>query len=163
MKLYEMTNEIKGLYQLVESGELTQAEIKDTLDAVEGSFKDKVESALKLRQQLIRDAEGLDVEATRITALQVKCENSAESIKAYIKQNMEALELDKLSLDLFKVTLKKSTKKLGALDEDKIPKGYFETIPASKKLDKRKLLKDAKEEDIAGVELIDSSRALTIK
>lgn len=163
MKLYEITQDMKALHALVQDEELTAEDIADTLDGLECQFKDKALSALKVRRELEGHAETLNREIARISALRAISVRNAEGIAQYLKNNMEALGQDKIDLGLFKVMLKKSSKKLGQIDEDKVPSNYWETIPASKKLDKRSLLKDAKEESIEGVTLIDSERALIIK
>lgn len=76
---------------------------------------------------------------------------------------MQASNQEKIDLGLFKLTLKKPTKQLGEIDESKINDKYFIVVPEIKKLDKRLLLSEAKLEEIDGVELVDSKRALLIK
>jgi len=164
MKLYEITNDMRELQALVDSEELTPEMIADTMEALDIQFKDKALAALKVRQHLLAEAAEIDKEIARLASLKAVPENNANRITEYIKNNMLALEADKLDLGLFKVTLKKASKKLGQIDEATIPSIYWTIVPETKKLDKRMLLKAAKDSDgLEGVELIDSERALTIK
>jgi hypothetical protein len=89
--------------------------------------------------------------------------DAAKRLEDYIRGSLVATDTSKIDAGLFRVTLRKATVKLGELDESKIPDGYFVEIPASKKVDKRLLLADAKKEAIEGVTLTESSRSLTIK
>ena len=52
---------------------------------------------------------------------------------------------------------------MGEIDETLIPKKYFEKIPASLKLDKKKLLADAKVKTIKGVGPLRKTTSLLIK
>lgn len=163
MSLYETTNDMRELQALADTGELSESDIEDTMEGLNIEFTDQVTACLKVRQSLLAEVDGIDKEIERLVSLKKAPFNSAERLKEYVRSRMLLLDKDKVDAGLFKVTLKKSTQKLGDLDEDKIPKCYFNTIPESKNLDKRLLLSDAKIKDIAGVELTKTERSLTIK
>jgi hypothetical protein len=163
MKLYEITNDMRELQALAENGELSAEDIADTLEGLEGAFDAKAEAALKVRQSMLGDVAAIDKEISRLVDLKKAPENSAERLSEYIKSNMMALDKDKIDLGVFKLTLKKSSVKLGSIDESKVPAEFWALIPESFKVDKRALLKAAKESPIDGVELGESSRALIIK
>lgn len=59
--------------------------------------------------------------------------------------------------------IKNGADQLGEIDETLIPKKYFEKIPASLKLDKKKLLADAKVKTIKGVGPLRKTTSLLIK
>ena len=161
--LYELTNELNGLNYLVDNGDLTVDDVADTVEALNLEFEDKVKGCLMARQNLVGKCAAIESELSRLTALAKSKNNQIDSISEYIKSNMIETGTNKLDLGIFVVTIKKASKKLGDIDEDKIPSRYFKVIPESKKLDKRALLSDAKKEDIEGVELADSERGMTIK
>ena len=163
MKLYELANDFAELERLVDSGEFTHEHVADTLEGIELSIDEKITALLKIRQQCLANAKSLDDEATRVINLCKSQESKAESISEYIKLNMLKLNRDKIDLGLFKLTLRKATKKLGDIDESKIGDAFFVTVPESKKLDRRALLSAAKSKPIDGVELVDSERSLTVK
>jgi len=163
MKLYEITENMKGLQRLAEDGELDDQTIADTMEALDAEFKDKATAVLQVRQSMLSDVATIDKEIERLTDLKKSPQNSAERLSKYLKDGMLLTGTDKLDLGLFKVTLKKASKKLGSIDEELINKSFFTIVPATKKLDKRALLAAAKLEAIDGVELIESERALMIK
>ena len=162
-KLYEITNEMMQIEKLLCGGELTADELKDTIEALGIEYKQKVESILKIRLFKLDDAASIDREIERLTELRKPILNDVKHLEDYVKGSMVATSNDKLDLGLFKLTLRKPTKNLGAIDESKVPAEYWTEVPATKKLDKRGLLAAVKETEIEGVELIDSERSLTIK
>lgn len=163
MKLYEITEDMKAVHALVDNEELTEEMVADTMEALDLEFKDKAEAVMKVRQGLIAESNAIEVEAERLTKLQISLNKKADWLKEYVRINMEAVGADKLDLGVFKLTLKKPIKKLGEIDESKIPDSFFSVIPEQKRLDKRALLSAAKEQAIEGVEVINGARALLIK
>ena len=162
-KLYELTNELQGLKALVDNEDLTNDDIADTVEALNLDIKDKIRGCLMARQNLIGSCSSIESEIDRLKAMVSAKNNQIDGITGYVKSNMIAMDLNKIDVDLFKVTIRKPSIKLGSLDEDKIPLIYFETVPESKKLNKRALLSAAKLEAIDGVELAESERGITIK
>tara|TARA_R110000851_G_C12731582_1_gene529795 strand:+ start:41 stop:532 length:492 start_codon:yes stop_codon:yes gene_type:complete len=163
VKLYELTNQTRELQSMADCGDLSQEDIQQTLDGLEAQFAEKVEAALKVRQSMLAEVSAIDNEIGRLEALKSSPAKNSDRLLDYIKENMSALEMDKLDAGLFKVTLKKASIKLGDIDESKLSENYFNIIPETKKLDKRLLLSDAKNKSIDGVELVESARSLIIK
>lgn len=163
MRLFDIAEEMKGLQSLVDSGEMTANDIKDTLEGVEASFDDKCRATLKVRQALLGDVAAIDNEIARLNELKKAPQNSADRLAEYLKDTMIAVEKDKLDLGIFRVTLRKASMQLGSVDESKIPEMYFQHIPETKKLDKRALLAAVKNGDTDCVKLIEGKRGLVIK
>ena len=163
MKLYEIANEYQGLIDLVDSGELSQDDIADTLEAVNATFDDKVRACMMICRQAQASRDALIQEANRIRDLAQLKNKESEHMLDYVKSCMIKMDKSKLDLGLFKLTLKKATDKLGDIDELKVPEKYWIEVPASKKIDKRMLLSDAKLNSIDGVEIVESERALMVK
>lgn len=164
MKLYETTQAMRELHDLVDTGELTQEQIADTMESLDYDFNDKAEAALKVRQHLLYNVANIDKEIERLQALKAAPQNNAQRIADYIKQNMLLLKKDKMDLGLFKLTLRKASQKLGIINEDNVPDMFWTIIPATRKLNKPLLLQEAKTiGNLPFVELVDSERGLTIK
>lgn len=165
--LYEITQEMRELNDLVNSGELTQEDIADTMDGMDYDFDVKVEAALKVRQHSVNHVDNIDNEIKRLQRLKAVSENNAQRIADNIKENMLLLKKDKLNLGLFEVTLRKASKKLGVINEKHIPDKYWTIVPETKQLNKALLLNETKVHIENGqkpfVELVDSERALIIK
>lgn len=163
MKLYEIANEAKELQALVDSGDFTPDDIADTLESIDMEFDKKVEACLMVRQSMKAEVAAIDDEIERLKKLRAGPDTAADNLLEYIKHNMLALGRDKLDAGLFKVTLRKPSIQLGAIDEARVPLQFWQTIPASVKLDKKQLLAAAKLNPIDGVELKDSERSLIIR
>jgi len=163
MKLYEITENMKGLQRLAEAGELDEQTISDTMEGLDAEFKDKAKAVLQVRQSMLADVAGINKEIERLEDLRQTPLSAAARLSEYLKGGMLLTGTDKLDLGLFKVTLKKAGKKLGSIDESKVNESFFTVVPETVKLDKRALLTAAKLEAIDGVELIESERALMIK
>ncbi len=163
MKLYEITENMKGLQRLAESGELDEQTLADTMEGLDAEFKDKAKAVLQVRQSMLADVATIEKEIDRLISLKMAPNNAAERLSKYLRDGMLLTGTDKMDLGLFKVTLKKASKKLGSIDESKVNESFFTVVPETVKLDKRALLAAAKLEAIDGVELIESERALMIK
>lgn len=162
MKLYEIADQYKALRELVDSGELTQDQIADTLEGMQGELVEKLTNCMRARAIMIADASAAMSESNRLKELADQANKKVESLDAYIKKNMIDVEQDKIDLGLWKLLLRKASKKLGAVDESKVDSKYFISVPASQKLNKKMLLADAKL-GLVDVELVDSERGLTVK
>jgi len=139
MKLYEITDNMRQLQAMADTGELSESDIKDTMEALDCEFEEKAEAVLKVRQSMLGEVANIEKEIERLVALKVAPENSANQLGEYIKSNMILLKKDKVDLGIFKLTLKKASLKLGSIDESKIPESCLIIVPESKKLDKRML------------------------
>lgn len=163
MKLYDIRNDYLGLLALADEGGLTHEAIADTVEALDHEFADKARNCLMVVKHLEGQANTAKAEYERLKALSDSYARQADSLKEYVRLNMEALNKDKLDLGIFKLTLKKPTITADVLDESKIPAQYFTVMPETKKLDKRTLLADLKDHPIEGAELKPGKRALLIK
>ena len=163
MKLYGITETMQEINNLLESGELTQEELGDTIEALKGELEEKVKACLMVRQNKNAKAEAITAEINRLIELRSSYATESQKILDYVKAAMIKTKNDKLDLGLFKLTLRKATKKLGDIDESKVPNEFFKVVPETKKLDKRALLAAAKESAIDGVSVIDGERELTVK
>ena len=163
MKLYEITGNMRELQAMVDSGEMTLEMINDTMSGLEISFDLKVEACLRVRQELMGDAVKAQAEIDRLTTLKGSAQKEAEKLTEYVKSNMQLLKLGKVNAGLFKASLRTPSKKIGDVDESKIPSKFFTIVPESRKLDKRALLSAAKNKPIDGVQLIDGNVNLIVK
>lgn len=164
MRLFDIAQEYVQLLQLVDAGELSADDVKDTLESINAEFDVKARNCMMVVRQLQADEDGIKKEIDRLTALKKSISSSSENLIDYIKAGMEATSKDKLDLGLFKLTLKVATKAVEVVDESQIPAKYFRVIPESKVVDKVALSKDLKDEiEITGAKLVDGKRALLIK
>jgi len=163
MRLFDITEDMKGLLDLVEKGEFSLEEVTDTLEGIQAELDDKCRAVLNVREMLLGDVATIDAEIERLKALRKAPANGAERLSESLKSTMLALGEDKMNLGTFKLTLRKPMKKIGDVDESRVPDSYFTVIPESRKLDRKALLADLKSGDTDCCELVDGERSLMIR
>lgn len=84
MKLYAITEEMQEIQNLVDSGELTQGEVNDTLDYLKMEQKTKLKSILKLRQSIAGENAAVDEEIKRLTDIKKSNKAREDELKNYI-------------------------------------------------------------------------------
>jgi hypothetical protein len=161
--LYELTGELKQLQAMADCGEMDAQTLADTMEAIDAEFNQKAQAVLCVRASMLAEVAGIESEIERLQKLKQQPAKQAENLTDYLKASMLKLEMDKVKTPLFNVTLRKASKKLGDIDESKLDDKYFKEVPATRKLDKRALLADAKLNPIDGAEVIYGERSLTIK
>jgi len=161
--LYEITENFKELEKLADDEGMAEA-VADTMEAIEGEFNEK---ALALTSVTLNiDA---DIKAARdaLKSLQARIkamENKRDGLREYLRQNMEATGIKKISCPIFSVTCKKPAEVLVIEDEDLIPDDYMVVPEPVVKPDRKRLLADLKAgKDIPGVHKEPGKASLLIK
>lgn len=151
MNLYEMTEEIRNLYET-----LAEADAEDidqiVSDAIEGIEADKkVEGYCQVIKQLKADAEMLKAEKARIDRKKATAENAIERMRKALTDFMEASHQDKVKAGTFSVSMRE-TASVNILNELDLPERFL--IPQMPKADK-KAIKEALDngETVDGAEL----------
>ncbi len=163
MKLYELTEQHKELAALVESGELTEDMIADTMEGIEGEFNDKAIALVKVAENMDADTTALDQMIKQLQDRKKVIENKQKSLKDYLRMNMEASEITKIECPYFTITLAQGRDMVEVMDVEKIPLDYidFKTERRPNKKDLLAALKDGK--DIPGVTLTKTQKSLRFK
>ena len=155
--LYELSAEFAAVSRMLEeaaddSGEIP-SNIAERLDAVQGSFADKVDSVLRLRAELVSRAVGIEDEVKRLTALRDGYHRRAEWLKEYVRQSMETTGQKKLDTAIFKVWIQKNGRPSVSLREgEEIPDEFkrvtysFDSQAAYDRWKKLKQLEEALEQ-----------------
>ena len=137
--------------------------LKDTLEGMGGELDSKAENYVYVIKEYEIQIEAIKKEKARLDARMKTMENSMNRLKDALKGAMEVTGTKKCGGNIYTITLKNGADQLGEFDESLIPEKYFEKIPATLKLDKRKLLADAKVERIKGVGPLRKTTSLLIK
>jgi len=164
MRLYDIASEFKHVQQLVDDGELTAEMVADTLDAIGAEFDIKARNCMMIVAQLDSECAGFDVQIERLKALKSTADKNRDCLAEYVKNGMLTIGKDKIDLGLFKLSIRAATKQLPEIiNESILSDEFFVIIPETKRIDRRALLAKIKINPIAGIELVDSKRSLTIK
>lgn len=156
MKLYEITDALLQVEDLLEAGE----DVQDTIDALQLSMEDKIEGLVKVIRNFEASAEAKKNEAKRLKEQAEKDQANADRLKDWIKLNLIRLGKKKVETDLFKVTVTKPREKI-EVDETRLPDDYF--IIKREPISKTELKKLVKEQEIPGVQIILGEPGLMIK
>lgn len=160
--LREITGDMLKLMIMLEE-EPDSEVLKDTLEGMGGELDSKAENYVYVIKEYEIQIEAIKKEKARLDAKMKTVENSMNRLKDALKGAMEVTGTKKCGGNIYTITLKNGADQLGEFDESLIPEKYFEKIPATLKLDKRKLLADAKVERIKGVGPLRKTTSLLIK
>ena len=120
--LYEITGQFRELAALADGADEDLAiAVRDTLGAIEAEFNDKAVAVSHVILNLDADVAALDMEIDRLTERKRLITNRQKQIKDYLRENMEATGISKISCPLFTITCAKGRESVVVDSEDGIP------------------------------------------
>lgn len=158
--LYEMTSQMIGLKAMLDDPEI-DFDLTDTLDGLEGDIQDKAENLLAVVSNIGSDVDQIDSEIKRLQARKKTLTNSQDRLREYLRFNMDAAGIQKITCPLFSITLTKPRPVVQIDDETKIPDDYIKVTRTPVKADILRELKAGKE--IPGASLGESKPGLMIR
>jgi len=122
MKLREIAEEYRQVAAMIDSDDEGMAiAVRDTLQAIGGAFEEKAQAVIAIAQNLEADCAVIDAEIERLQAIKKTRIGKANSLHEYLRENMEATGIKKISCPLFSVTLA-AGREVAVIDsEDAIP------------------------------------------
>lgn len=109
MTLYEISKEYKEFLTAVESGEIPEEAIGDTLDGLSGTFEMKADNTACMIKELLIEAYGMKCEEESLTERRKAKERQAEALKAYLTTAMIETGKRKIETARNKLSFRKST------------------------------------------------------
>lgn len=126
MKLYDVTQEYLAIQALSEDADEDFAiAVRDTLQGVEGEFNEKAKAVAVVALNFESDIEAIDAEINRLQERKRCIKNRNEQLKNYLRENMEACDIRKISCPLFTITLAKGREVVVIDNEDEIPDEFM--------------------------------------
>jgi len=155
--LYEINEAMFDTIKRIEHAETEEEQeaLIQQFESVDLAFKEKLSNICKVIREMETDQIKIKSEAVRLAQLAESKWNVAERLKKYMSTVLQMQNIDKLDLDLFKLSFRKSDV-VSVLDEAIIPIQYF-TIKETKTVDKiwlKTYLKNGAE--IPGVRLVEN-------
>lgn len=157
--LYEITNDYRGLMDM----DIDAETLADTLESINAEFEDKADSICHVLANIDSDCDALDGEIKRLQDRKKSMSNRKDSLKTYLRENMERLEKKRVSTLKFTINCVAGRDMATVLNEDDLPRGFFEPVPQTFKLDKASLLESLKVGPVTGAELGKTKSSLRIK
>lgn len=142
--LYELTAEYKELLDMAEEQNLTQADIKDTLEGMDYEFEDKADGYAKVLRSLDGKEEAISSEIKRLTEMKRVVANNKKAIKQNLENAMIETGKTKFKTTLFSFGIQKNPASVRIKDESLVPEEY--RIKQPDKIDKKGLIKARKKE-----------------
>lgn len=122
MRLHEIAKEYREVAALADSDDEGMAQaVIDTLEAVGGAFEEKAQTLVRITLNRQADIDALDNEIKRLQARKQTILNAEASFKEYLRTNMEATGINKISCPLFTITLAKGREVAVIDDADQLP------------------------------------------
>lgn len=151
MTLYEMSSAAHQLYDLLESGEIDEQTVLDTMESIGAS--EKLESYIHVQRQLESEIAGFEAEIKRMQERKAVLENHVKRLKQAQVEFMQATNQKKATAGTFTLTMREN-KSCEIEDEALIPLEFMVEIPASFRPDKKAMLAAMKNgEKISGAKL----------
>src|ERR1019366_2124410 len=107
-KLHELTAAYSHIDALVDDDVLTNEQLLEYVDAIEGALKEKGENIAKLIENLEATADNIKVAETRMAQRRKAIENRANSIRSYLLANMVNSGITKIECEYFKIAVRDS-------------------------------------------------------
>jgi hypothetical protein len=121
-RLYEITGQFRELAALADGADEDLAvAVRDTMGAIEAEFNDKALAVSHVILNFDADIAALDSEIDRLQERKRLITNRQKEIKDYLRENMEATGITKISCPLFTITCAKGRESVVVDDVLKLP------------------------------------------
>lgn len=122
--LYELANQHQALNALAESDDIPPEVIRDTLDGLEGTLREKAVSVAHFIRNLEEVAGSIDLAAAAMLARADRLRARAVAIREYLLFNMQATGITKIESPFFTLAVRTNPLAVVIDDESAIPDAY---------------------------------------
>lgn len=119
--LYTLADDYRRLAEAADEG----ADVGELLANIEDALEVKAANIGRLLAQWEGDAAVAKGESTRLADRSKALENRADSLRKYLKDNMSAAKITRITSPLFTALLVNGKPKVVIVDEGKIPPGFM--------------------------------------
>ena len=152
--LYDIAEEYRELLDLMQSAEVDEETIQDTIEAtgLKDDFRNKVDGYLYVIDDLEASNKRIKNEENRLAERRRMQERNAKKMKDTLTDTMQLLDIQKERTDKYTVWVQNNAIKLNIEDEQFIPKEFYEE--QKPRLNRKKLTDYLKEgHEIKGTQL----------
>ena len=111
-RLYDITGNILALQEMLESPIDDEQILKDTLEAVQGEYDEKIKSYCKVIRNIEADVQAIETEVNRLTEKKQVLKNNIDRLKKAMFDSMKATNTTKVKGQIFTVAIQKNGGKL---------------------------------------------------
>lgn len=117
--LYQLTQEFSEFQNLIEQGAIPEEAISDTLQALNLEIESKIEGIALVIKNALAEEKALGEEIKALQERKKSKTATAERLKAYLLQELQALDKQKIETARVVVTVAKNPPSLKIADEEK--------------------------------------------
>lgn len=158
--LYDITSELADIQDAVfNTDEEVPVETLEALNSTSLSMEEKIGGCCRVLSNMTGHINSVDTEIKRLTAKKKALANNQDRLKTAVKEGMERVDLKKLKLPCFSLSVVDGREKVDVWDEKLIPAEYKEEV-ITFKVDKTSIKKAG---GCAGAKVIRGDSFLTIR
>ena len=163
MKLYELTQSMEELKQLIQEGELDNDMLLSTLESVELDIETKADNICCIIKELKGNINTLASEKERLTSLSERYNKNIDWLKNYLKFNLVKVGKEKLKTDRFSIKVSDRKPKL-VINEELLSSNYkYEEPKIITKINRDKIIDDINNGVIVEGVILEEVKALIIR
>ncbi|WP_332847584.1 siphovirus Gp157 family protein [Pseudomonas lactucae] len=142
--LYTIAEQFKELAALAETADEDLAvALRDTMEGIEGEFQEKGKAIAMITLNIDGDLEAIQSQIDRLTERKRIITNRKEGLKEYLRTNMDAAGITKITHPLFTITCGKG-KPIVVIDDEKAIPDDFVNVKVISAPDKAAIAKALK-------------------
>jgi len=159
LTLYQLADEYRQLLELAADPDADPESFGEALEALGGELQEKAVAVA----QVARNLEGFHaqiIDAIKAMALRAdRAKQRAESLRAYLKAQMETAGLAKIESPYFAIAVRKNPPRLAVAEDALIPSEYLRHVPERYEPDKSAIARALKAgEEVDGCRLETTTR-----
>ncbi len=149
LTLYQLADEYRQLLDLAASEEADEESFGAALDAMQGEITTRAVSLAQVARNLESFEQQIEAAIEAMSKRANRSKQRAESIRTYIKEQMERAGISKLDSPFFALAIRKNPPRLIVAEDALIPRDYLRVIPERLEPNKPEIAKALK----AGVDV----------
>lgn len=164
MNLYELTDQLRELLEMMEDPDVDVDAVLDTADAVEMDFNDKADGYAKIIGMVKADVAAIDAEEKRLAARKNAMKNKVAGMMAHLQKAMEATGKTKFKTALFSFGIQNNPPSVVMDETDvfKLPEEFVKY--KDPEADKKAIMEALKRgEDLKGIAHLEQGQSLRIR
>ena len=126
--LYNITNKIIDLMDKTENGELTEEEQSLLSQEVEKELINQSNGIIAYMQNNEALSKAIDDEIDRLTEMKKKLKNKTDKFKEQVLNNMDRLEIEKVTTNIGKLAVRKNPISVEILNENIVPEEFKKEV-----------------------------------
>lgn len=158
--LYQISADYQRAAQVLDDLGLDDETVSDTLESLSGDLEVKCENVAKFIQNSEATVDALKAAETRLSARRKSLEKRNDRMRDYLKSNMEACTIEKITCEYFQLSIKKNPPSVDIFDQAQIPPDYMtEPVAPPPAPDKKLIAKAIKDGfNVPGCKLVQGTR-----